>query len=199
MAPQKSSVNALSNQVSRRGEALGTASLHRTPHRASRNDSPTWLQDTLRVSQRVILLGHIEVLLFSAYFYASRAIEVKNKSDLLLAELYQHCASSNMPFLIAADFNNPVIDFPAFRAFRSIRCQEAFDLARHKFAKDLPPTCRSTTRNDSFVIHEALVPWVSNMWVGPEHVFPDHRPLYVQFQLPGTQRLSQNWDMPCSW
>ena len=104
-----------------------------------------------------------------------------------------------MPFLIAADFNNPVVDFPAYRAFHSIRCQEAFELASHKFAKDLPPTCRNTTRNDSFIIHEALVPWVSDIWVGPEHVFPDHRPLYVTFTFPGTQRMSHNWYMPCSW
>ena len=85
VAPQKTSVNTLANQISRRGEALGTASLHRTPHRASRNELPTWLKDTLRVSQRVILLGHVEVLLVSAYFYAGRTFEVKQKSDMLLA------------------------------------------------------------------------------------------------------------------
>ena len=91
------------------------------------------------------MVGHIEVLLISAYFYAGRTADIKPKSDLLLAEIYQHCAATNLPFLTAANFTNPVVDFSAFRAFRAVRCQEAFDLARLELAKELPPTCRNTT------------------------------------------------------
>ena len=171
VAPQKGSINPHINQVARRGEALGTASLHRIINRAPRTELPVWLNETLRVSQRIILVGHVEVLLISAYFYAGRTTEIKTKSDLLLAEIYQHCASTNLLFIIAADFNNPVVDFPAYRAFKAIRCQEAFELARLKFAKELPPTCRNTTRNDS------------------------HRPLFVQFRFTGTR----SWCMTCGW
>lgn len=104
-----------------------------------------------------------------------------------------------MPFLIAADYNIPVRSFPAYKAFQELRCQEAFHLARHKTAKELPPTCRRSTRNDSFIIHEMLVPWVTDIWVGEPDIFPDHRPLFLQMTTPGKQTISKNWFMPASW
>lgn len=188
--PQKHSINPLMADISRRGEALGTASLHRTPSRPSRNMLPIELNNTLRVSQQIILVGHFEVLLITAYFFAGRTADVKAKSDLLLAQIYNHCAATNLPFIIAADFNNPVRDFPAYAAYRNIRCQEAFEYAQHKFGKALPPTCRGSTRNDTFIIHNTLVPWIHDIWVGPADVFPDHRPLFLQFKIPQSQSSS---------
>ena len=197
--PQKASINPLMADLSRRGEPLGTASLHCTPHRSSRNPFSTLLNDTLRVSQQIILVGHFEVLLVTAYFFAGRTAEVKNKSDLLLAQIYLHCAATNLPFIIAADFNNPVRDFPAYAAFRATRCQEAFHLAQCKFGQTLPPTCRGSTRNDSFIIHETLVPFVKDIWVGAPEVFPDHRPLFLQLQLPSKQVVCRSWFIPQTW
>lgn len=191
--------NPFSQDKSLRGAALGTASLHRTPRRNPRIPLPSWLEDTMRVSQQIVTIGHIEILLVTAYFYAGRTHDIKNKSDILLAELYQVCATTNLPFLIAADFNNPVQEFPAFRAFEGIRCQEAFQLAQLKFNKQLPPTCRNSTRNDSFIIHESLLSWVTDIWVGEPDVFPDHRPLFLQFRFPEKQCVLRNWFLPQSW
>ena len=151
------------------------------------------------MSQQIILVGHFEVLLVTAYFFAGRTAEVKNKSDLLLAQIYLHCAATNLPFIIAADFNNPVRDFPAYAAFRATRCQEAFHLAQCKFGQTLPPTCRGSTRNDSFIIHETLVPFVKDIWVGAPEVFPDHRPLFLQLQLPSKQVVCRSWFIPQTW
>ena len=191
--------NPFLHDNAKRGAALGTASLQRIPHRTPRIPLPTWLEETLRVSQQILVIGHVEVLLVTAYFVAGKTHEAKSKSDYLLAEIYQVCASTNLPFLVAADFNNPVRDFPAYRAFQSIRCQEAFHLASMKLDKQLPPTCRNSTRNDSFIIHEALVPWIQDIWVGEANVFPDHSPLFIRFRVPGTQRMLRNWFMPQSW
>ena len=197
--PQKTVVNPFMASMARRGEPLGTASLHRSPCRQSRVPFHPVLQESLRVSQQIVLVGHIEVLVVTAYFFAGRTLDVRNKSDLLLAELYVHCAATNLPFLIAADFNNPVRDFPAFRAFQSNRCQEAFHFASTKLSKDLPPTCRNATRNDSFIIHEALVPWIQDIWVGAPDVFPDHSPLFLEIKFPGRQPVARNWFVPASW
>lgn len=157
------------------------------------------MRDTLRVSQQIVLVGHFEVLLVTAYFFAGRTADVRAKSDLLLASIYQHCAATNLPFIIAADFNNPVCDFPAYAAFRAVRCQEAFHFAQHQFGKTLPPTCRGSTRNDTFIVHETLVPLISDIWVGPDALFPDHRPLFMQLEFPGTQSVAKNWFIPASW
>lgn len=132
------------------------------------------------------------------YFYAGRTPDVKTKSDTLLAENFQYCSTSSLPFIVAADFNNPVREFPAYKAFQDTRCQEAFHLAELKLNKDLPPTCRNSTRNDSLIIHESLVPWVGDIWVGDLFVFPDHRPLFVRFNFPGTQCVKRNWFLPRS-
>lgn len=161
VSPHRESVNPMAMDSFRRGEALGTASLHRTPHRPSRNPFPGHLSDTLWVSQEVVRLGHFEVLLVTAFFFAGRTAHIRAKSDSLLADIYMHCALSNMPFIVAADFNHPVREFPAYRAFQAVRCQEAFHFAQQRFNKDLPPTCRNATKNDSFIIHEALVPFIT--------------------------------------
>ena len=199
VGPQKLSVNPSNMDNSRRGEALGTASMHRIPHRPSRNALPGHLQDTLRVSQQVILLGHFEVLLITAYFFAGRTSDVRTKNDTLLAEIFLHCTSTNMPFVIAADFNCSVRDLPAYQAFQAIRCKEAFQFAQQHFDRELPPTYRNATRNDSFIFHESVIPWIRDLWVGPDATFPDHRPLFVQFNVPGTQSVARNWFIPASW
>lgn len=197
--PQKAVVNPLMAIESRRGEALGTASLHRTPHRQPRLPLDSVLEATLRVTQQVMLIGHIEVLVITAYFFAGKTPEVRTKSDLLLAELYSHCTQTDMPYIIAADFNNPVREFPAYRAFQSARCQEAFHLAQTLWSKNLPPTCRNATKNDSFIIHPALIPWIRDIWVGPPNIFPDHRPLFMTLVFPGTQKIARTWYVPASW
>ena len=57
VSPHKHMVNPLALDTARRGEALGTASLHRTPHRPSRNELPSHLQATFRVSQEIVPFG----------------------------------------------------------------------------------------------------------------------------------------------
>lgn len=195
---QRQLSNPFFHDNAKRGAALGTASLFRIPHRRPRICLPAWLEETLRVSQQIVVIGHVEVLLITAYFFAGKTHEAKSKSDYLLAEIYQICSATDLPFLVAADFNNPVGDFPAYRAFQNIRCQEAFHLAQMTFNKQLPPTCRNSTRNDSFIIHEPLVPWIQDIWVGEANVFPDHSPLSIRFRVPGTQNMLRNWFMPQS-
>lgn len=51
---QKTPANPFQVERARRGEALGTASLHSTPNRQPRLALPQWLTDTLRVSQRIV-------------------------------------------------------------------------------------------------------------------------------------------------
>lgn len=37
------------------------------------------------------------------------------------------------------------------------------------------------------------------MWVGAGDIFPDHRPLFVQFDVPCKQAIAKNWFIPSSW
>lgn len=65
---QRQLSNPFLHDNAKRGAALGTASLFRIPHRTPRINLPTWLEETLRVSQQIVVIGHIEVLLITAYF-----------------------------------------------------------------------------------------------------------------------------------
>lgn len=72
-----------------------------------------------------------------------------------------------MPFIISGDFNQRIQNLTAWKAFQQLHCVEGFDLALQKFHKELPPTCRNSTRFDSFIVHPIIAEMIVDMWVGP--------------------------------
>lgn len=71
----------------------------------------------------------------------------------------------------------------AWPAFANIGCVEGFQFARERLHKELPPTCRNATRFDSFIFHPAFRNLISDMWVGPGHLFSDHSQIYARFNI----------------
>ena len=82
--------------------------------------------------------------------------------------------------IISADFNQGIRTLTSWLAFAHVGCEEEFECALGRLGKTLPPTCRGATRFDSFIFHPSLVEIISDMWVGPEHLFADHSPIYVR-------------------
>lgn len=104
-------------------------------------------------------------------------------NDILLSQVYDYVARSEIPFLIAGDFNQRIQTLTAWQAFLHRECCEGFDFASSVLGKTLPPTCRNATRFDSFIFHPFVGSLISDMWVGPAHVFADHSPIYAKFTI----------------
>lgn len=187
------------DRPSRRGEALGTAILTKLPSRRSRIEDSGVLHQSGRFNVCVCNFGAMEVLVISVYFFPGRTTEAQTLNDLMLSHVYDYIARSDIPFLIAGDFNQKIQTLTAWKAFAHRDCAEGFDLASSVLGKDLPPTCRNATRFDSFIFHPLLAAMVRDMWVGPSHIFADHLPTYAKFSVSSTQHMSPTLYVPQDW
>lgn len=104
-----------------------------------------------------------------------------------------------IPFVIAADLSQDIHTLSAWKAFEHLGCKEGFEYARSRLGKELPPTCRNATRFDSFIFHPALLDTVCDMWVGPEHLFADHSPIYARFKVTGNAKIKKKLFVPTDW
>lgn len=114
----------------------------------------------------------------------------------LLSQIYDFLAHTSLPFIAAADFNQKIQTLTAWTAFASLGCIEGFELAELKSNKTLPPTCRSATKFDSFIIHPLLV---CDVWVGEEHLLADHSPIFARVQADLLSQLPQQLYVPAGW
>lgn len=179
---------------SRRGENLGTAIMTRVQSRAARIADQSG-----RFVSCVCCIGAIEVLFVSAYFFPGRTLDAQSRNDILLSHLYDYVAKTSMPFLIAADFNQDIRTLTSWTAFAHLGCEEGFDCATKRLGKTLPPTCRNATKFDSFIIHPLLLNNIATMWVGPEHLFADHSPIYIRFSIDQMNALPPTLFVPADW
>ena len=187
------------DRPSRRGENLGTAILTRLPSRRSRIEDSGVLHQSGRFNVCVCQFGTLEVLVISVYLFPGRTTEAQTLNDLMLSHVYDYVARSEIPFIIAGDFNQKIQTLTAWKAFEHRDCVEGFDLASSILGKELPPTCRNATRFDSFIFHPLLAASVQDMWVGPSHIFADHSPIYAKFSLSANQLPSPTLYMPQDW
>ena len=151
------------DRPSRRGENLGTAILTRLPSRRSRIEDSGVLHQSGRFNVCVCQFGTLEVLVISVYFFPGRTTEAQTLNDLMLSHVYDYVARSEIPFIIAGDFNQKIQTLTAWKAFEHRDCVEGFDLASSTLGKELPPTCRNATRFDSFIFHPLLADRVQDM------------------------------------
>ena len=192
-------VQSLEHVPSRRGEALGTAIMTRIPTRAHRLENTDVLWQSCRFNACVCTFGHWEVLVVCMYFFPGRTTEAQTKNNTLLMQAYDFVNRSSMPFLIAADFNQKIQNLTAWSAFEAIHCAEGFAFAETRLGKLLPPTCRNATRFDSYIFHPFLAERILDMWVGPEHLFADHSPIYTKFQFEQTPSTAPSLFIPEDW
>ena len=115
VAPKKAT---LDNRPSFRGEAVGAAVCSSVPARQFRGDIPVVLKESQGFSACIIRLGSFEILVIALYGFANRHREVKRPNDLLLASIIPLICSTDLPFLVCGDFNEPVHKLPAYRFFR---------------------------------------------------------------------------------
>ena len=192
-------LSAVHHGLSRRGEACGTAIMCRLPSRAHRIGETDVLWHSCRFNSCVCTLGDIEVIFVCVYFFPGRTTEAQVKNNTLLTMVYDFLAKSGMPFIVAGDFNQRIQNLTAWLAFEHLNCVEGFQFAENNLGKTLPPTCRNATKFDSFIFHPLLAKCVVDMWVGPEHIFADHSPIYVKFSISQNRHDALQLFMPEDW
>ena len=182
-----------------RGEALGAAIVTKHPHRPLRDSMSPATEQSRRVVSSVVSCGSFDVLFIAVYFQAGKTAETKVVNNHLLQEVYVHAMGTNMPFIVAGDFNIEVHRLEAYACFAALGCIELFHYHRRVFGFDLPPTCKEATRNDTMLIHPLLVPYIHRISVGDQFLFADHRTVLVDFTFPTQTIPEQQWFVPKSW
>ena len=182
-----------------RGDNLGTAVLTRLPSRDARHTFTSSAWETCRMNSAIVSTGVVDVLVVSTYFHTGKSAEARIVNNQLLQDILQHVLSTDLPFVIAGDFNMDIQKLDAWPFFSHMGCCEMFEFHRRAFGSELPPTCKGATRFDSMILHPTLLPHILRIDIGPEHQFADHCAVHVQLNLPATHLASQTWFVPKSW
>ena len=196
VAPKKSTND---NRPSYRGEALGSAIFCSLTSRQMRGDIQPTLWETQRFAACIARLGQMEVLVISVYGFANRHKEGIRPNDLLIANLIPVVISVGLPFIIAGDFNEPLVKLPAYKFFQDLGAIEAFQWYRTKFQCDLPATCSGSTRNDTAFMHPVLADRIAGMRVCSDQQFDIHSPLLIQFDFQAEKIPVCIWNTPKTW
>eukprot|EP00435_Cladocopium_sp_Y103_P073917 s162_g45.t1 len=182
-----------------RGEALGTSIFTKLPSRVARINYPAFLWDSCRVCASVVRLGHLDVVIFAVYGFATRYQQGVRMNDMFLASIFDLVQQIDMPFIVAGDFNDPPQQLPSFSLFKQLGAVEAFSFFKAKWGYDLPATCLGSTRNDTAILHPALIPFVVNMRVDKKFQFDSHVPLFIDLSFTKDMWVPHQWKIPCSW
>ena len=196
VAPKKVT---LDNRPSYRGEAVGSAAFTRLPSRNTRCNVHTSLWESQRFSSCIIRFGEQEILFISLYGFANRHKEGIRPNDVLIASIAPFVAEVGLPFMVAGDFNEPLIKLPSFKYFLDLGVVEAFHWFRTVKGYDLPPTCCGSTRNDTVFMHPRVAEMISDMSVPEDKKFDVHTPLLVDFSLAREHEKKTLWKTPNTW
>ena len=146
--PDKIARSDISFGQSFRGDNLGTAILTRRPARTTRQAFPPAVWDTCRMNSIVVSTGAIDILVIAVYFHTGKSAEARIVNNQLLHDILLHLLPTDLPFIIAGDFNTDIRKLDAYASFRHMGCHEMFEFHRNSFGFDLPPTCKGATRYD---------------------------------------------------
>jgi len=196
VAPKKSTND---NRPSYRGEALGSAVFSSLTSRQLRGDIQPTLWETQRFSACIARFGQMEVLVIAIYGFANRHKEGIRPNDLLIANLIPVIVSIGLPYIVAGDFNEPLVKLPAYKFFQDDGAIEAFQWYRSRFQCDLPATCSGSTRNDTAFMHPCLADRITGMCVCADHQFDIHSPLLIQFDFQKERTPVSLWNTPKTW
>ena len=73
------------------------------------------------------------------------------------------------------------------------------EIAKHKWCDAMPPTCRGSTWNDTFLAKGPIASFFTSGWVDPEKSFGEHAPFFAQFSVPTQVCCVRRWAMPKNW
>ena len=189
-----------SSGPSLRGHAAGVATMSRLPCRAARPPMAAVALDTCRLFDCFVRLGSLEVRVIAFYGFPLSQADAKDRTNELLDLAWQRASATATPCIVAGDFNSPPLDLPAGEPFAAQGYREVHQMHYQRTGEMLPPTCRNSTRDDTALIHPALLPhWDGASVLEHSNLFDSHAPLLFCFRAFKCQPCRSTWCLPRPW
>ena len=183
-----------------RGAASGVAILAHSPSRPAVVPFEPGLLATSRITECFTRVGAMEVRAICVYGLPSCHANAADLNNYLLGEALARVRLSQIPAVVAGDWNCEVMSLPAWKGFEDMGYVEAFALAAAKFGLALPPTCRHSTRNDTALLAPSLAQllWHASV-LQDDCLFDSHSPLLLDFHSPCQLPHVARWSLPKPW
>ena len=182
-----------------RGHAAGVAVCSRLPLHSPCVPLPVEALDTLRITETMSRLGNMQLRLICLYGFPANYRDAKDRNQQLLTYALQRISQSRVPTIVAGDLNCAVQSLPAWEHFRFLGYQEVFEFAEAKMGIKLPPTCKNSSRHDTFL----LPPPILHVFRGAQvqnqvKSFDAHDPLVIYLQSEALE-VPLRWKQPRPW
>ena len=182
-----------------RGSALGTVTFTSLPCRNSISELAPEVLASCRLSECFVRCGPLELRIWTAYGTPRCLPEAAQKNNILLSWIYECATSSMIPTLVGGDFNTMLSGLPAWRSFAAKGWCELGAFIKDTQGVELPPTCKSATRFDTFLVPPCLQQFVHQAQVLQDSPFDSHSPMLMTLRLPSHQDRPWIWRLPRSW
>ena len=156
--------------------------------------------DAHRLVVSHVRIGPLHARVLAVYGWPANHTGAMAKNDALFHEAACIAAESPMPTVIAGDFNTDVTQLQCWPELQRQGYAELFDLAQRRFGKQLPATCRGSTRHDSALLPPLFQQMLKSAAVDTTcHLFDSHAPVILTFSMPQHNPCKQLWRKPASW
>ena len=190
---------ARDSPMSLRGHAAGVAILgsgevhHPVPR------MPSHMLATTRLAEAMARFGPIEIRVLAIYGWPRNHANHRDLNQELLMLALQRVRTSGVPTVLGGDLNMDVTTLPVWEQFSDMGYVEAFQFAQSRLGVALPPTCKGSTRHDTFLLPALLQPLLCRAEVlADAHLFDAHAPLVLTFALPHAYPARLQWNLPKS-
>ena len=185
-------VHPVTGRVGLRGAAVGTAVFTKVPGRPPIDPFCPGVSATSRISEAFVRLGPLEIKVISLYGWPACLPDAAAKNNWLLGQALDRVHTSRVPALLGGDLNHCPFSSPIWQEFARLGYHEL-----GQFADVLPPTCKGSTRFDTFLIPPSLLPFVRHADVlNARHIFDAHAPMRLHLEVPGVPALPRAWRLP---
>ena len=189
-----------SADTSLRGMASGVAVFTRVPARPSLCGLTPELIATSRLLECFCRIGVLEVRVLCVYGTPSCHPQSSDLNNFLLQSSLDRVRLSQIPTIVAGDWNCEVCNLPAWQGFQALGYAEAFSVAYSRQGTTLAPTCKNSTRNDTALLSPVLVELFQDAHVLVDsHLFDSHSPLLLDFRVPSALPTTRRWALPKPW
>ena len=183
-----------------RGQAGGVAIFTRTPSRPPLRPVPAPMLQTTRIQTCFTRVGALEIRVICVYGLPSSHPGANDVNDHLMRSALELTQQSQVPTIVAGDWNCEVHTLPTWSAFQQMGYVEAFSAVAARLHITLPPTCKGATFNDTALLAPSLVALLSGAQVlSDQHIFDAHAPLILDFSAPCQLPTTRRWNLPKPW
>ena len=180
-----------------RGQAGGVAIFTRTPSRPPLRPVPAPMLQTTRIQTCFTRVGALEIRVICVYGLPSSHPGANDVNDHLMRSALELTQQSQVPAIVAGDWNCEVHTLPTWSAFQQMGYVEAFSAVAARLHITLPPTCKGATFNDTALLAPSLVALLSGAQVlSDQHIFDAHAPLILDFSEPCQLPATRRWNHP---